>query len=128
MPEVHDWQRVADPHAVIAYAVQSLRQGRIVAFPTATGYALCASALVPHAVRQLQENANEPLTMAVRDAGQARDWAPGMSALSQRLARRLWPGPVTLVIGGAVERGLASRLAEEVRAQVCSEGTLRLTT
>src|SRR5262249_16248180 len=55
------------------------------------------------------------------------DWTPGMSPLAQRLARRLWPGPVTLVLGG-VEHGLASRLPPEVRARLCPSGTLRLTT
>ncbi|HEY7426168.1 MAG TPA: Sua5/YciO/YrdC/YwlC family protein [Gemmataceae bacterium] len=129
MPEVLDWQRVADPHAVIHYAVQALRQGRTIAFPTETGYALTASGLAPEAVRQLRtDEGGDPLTLAVRGPAEARDWAPGMGSLAQRLTRRLWPGPVTLLVGGAVEQGLISRLAEEVRAHLCVNGTLRLTT
>jgi tRNA threonylcarbamoyl adenosine modification protein (Sua5/YciO/YrdC/YwlC family) len=131
MPEVFDWQRVADPHAVVRYAVQSLHQGRTVAFPSETGYSLAASALVPRAVQQLPDDppngARQPLTLAVRGAAQARDWAPGMSPLTQRLARRLWPGPVTLRVSGALEQGLASRLSEEVRARLCVQGCLSLT-
>jgi protein-tyrosine phosphatase len=64
--------------------------------------------------------------LAVRGAGEARDWVPAMSPLCQRLARRLWPGPVTLITGGDVERGLASRLPEEVRVPLCHSGQLRL--
>jgi protein-tyrosine phosphatase len=131
MPEVLDWRRVADPHAVIHYAVQALCWGRTVAFPTQTGYALAASGLAPRAVEQLRvdsANGTEEVTLAVRGAAEARDWAPAMSPLAQRLARRLWPGPVTLVVRGAVEQGLASRLPESVRDQLCANGTLRLAT
>ena len=88
MPELLDWQRVADPHAVIHYAVQSLRQGRTVAFPLETGYSVTASGLVPEAVGRLISDAGngEALTLAVRGAAEARDWAPAMSPLSRRLA------------------------------------------
>src|SRR5690242_6306963 len=112
MPEVLDWQRVADPQAVVHYAVQSLRQGRTVAFATETGYAVTASGLMPEAVRRLSvansggtdETPVVPeLTLALRGAAEARDWAPGLSPLGRRLARRLWPGPVMLLVGGDIE-------------------------
>jgi tRNA threonylcarbamoyl adenosine modification protein (Sua5/YciO/YrdC/YwlC family) len=132
MPEVLDWRHVADPHAVIHYSVKALCGGRIVAFPTETGYALAASGLASRAVGQLRidpaNGADNRLTVAVRGAAEARDWAPAMSPLAQRLARRLWPGPVTLLVRGAVEQGLASRLPEEVRAYLCPNGTLPLAT
>ena len=38
------------------------------------------------------------LSLAVKSADEARDYAPDMSHLAQRLARRCWPGPVTLVV------------------------------
>jgi protein-tyrosine-phosphatase/tRNA A37 threonylcarbamoyladenosine synthetase subunit TsaC/SUA5/YrdC len=135
MPEVLDWQRVAEPHAVIHYAVQSLQEGRTVAFPTETGYAVTASGLAPEAVRRLPVNGVgetgatpvlPELTLALRGAAEARDWAPGMSRLGLRLTRRLWPGPVTLLVGGDVERGLASRLPEEVRTRLCVESKVHL--
>ncbi|HZV05166.1 MAG TPA: Sua5/YciO/YrdC/YwlC family protein [Gemmataceae bacterium] len=137
MAEMLDWQRIDDPHAIIHYAVQLLRQGRTVAFPSETGYAVTASGLVPEAVRRLpvdrpsgnsEAQVVPELMLVVRGAGEARDWAPAMSPLSQRLARRLWPGPVTLIVGGGIERGLASRLPEEVRGPLCVSGRLRLAT
>ncbi len=132
MSEVLDWRRVADPYAVIHYAVQALHQGRTIAFPSETGYALAASGLVSEAVWKLGANGgkgtSDPLTLAVRGVAEARDWVPTMSPLAQRLARRLWPSPVTLLVGGGIEQGLASRLAEDVRVRLCSSGTLRLAT
>jgi protein-tyrosine phosphatase len=125
MAQVLDWQRLHDPRAVIHLAVQTLRRGRLVALPTETGYALAVSGLVPEAVRQLPDG---PPELALRGAAEARDWVPGMSPLAQRLARRLWPGPVTLVVGGDVEQGLAGRLADDVRGRVCPDGALHLRT
>jgi protein-tyrosine-phosphatase len=51
---------------------------------------------------------------------------PALSSLGRRLARRCWPGPVTLVCRDGVDDGLASRLPEPVRRHVCSDGNLRL--
>lgn len=123
MPEIHDWRRVAEPRAVLRYAVQSLRAGRVVAFPTETGYVLSASARRAEAVQRLGEEA--PI-LALRGAAEARDWAPEMTPLAHRLTRRLWPGPVTLRLGGGVERGLAGRLPDEVRHPLCRTGALHL--
>jgi protein-tyrosine phosphatase len=128
MPEVLDWQTVADPHAVIRHAANALRAGRLVAFPTETTYTLVASGLVPEATARLRTATGEaePLSLAVRGAAEARDWVPGMSRLGQRLARRFWPGPLELAFADGIEEGLLSRLSPDVRRQVCADGTLHL--
>jgi protein-tyrosine phosphatase len=130
MPELLDWQRTGNPRTVVHQAVQALAAGRLVALPTETVYGLAASALVPTAVEQLQQSKGrpeaKPLTLAIRGPAEALDWVPGMSPLGQRLARRCWPGPVTLVFEAGVEHGLASRLAEPIRQRVCPTGTLGL--
>jgi tRNA threonylcarbamoyl adenosine modification protein (Sua5/YciO/YrdC/YwlC family) len=132
MTEVLEWHRAADPSGVIRRAVQALAEGQLVAFPTETVYGLAASALVPGAVERLcrgkGRSPDKPLALAIRGAAEALDWVPQMSPLGQRLARRCWPGPVTLVFGDGVERGLASRLPERVRQRVCPSGTLGLRT
>src|SRR5690348_15955085 len=101
MPEVLDWRSAADPRPIVHRAAQALAEGEVVAFPTDTVYALAASALIPEAVDKLGRcktlPIDRPLTLVVRGAGEALDWAPGMSPLGRRLARRCWPGPVTLV-------------------------------
>ena len=126
MPEVLDWQCVADPRAVVRYAAESLRAGQVVAFPTDTAYALAASALVPEAVAQLRFATNAPLEVAVTGAAAARDWAPELSPLGLRLARRFWPGPLALESNEGVADGLASRLSGAVRQHVCPADTVRL--
>ncbi len=129
MPEVFDWRNAADRRDVVRRAAEALTAGRLVAFPTETVYGLAASALDPGAVARLREGKgrpeDKPLTVAVRGAGEALDWAPAMGVLGRRLARRCWPGPVTLVFGDA-ERGVAGRLPDEVRRAVCPSGTVGL--
>jgi protein-tyrosine phosphatase len=130
MTQVLDWQNAADPRAIIQHAADVLRAGRLVAFPTETVYGLAASALRPEAVERLCQGKGRPdarpLTLAIGGAGDAPDWVPGMSALGRRLARRCWPGPVTLVFGDGINQGLASRLPDAVRQRVSPGGTLGL--
>lgn len=127
MPDVLDWQQVADPHAVIQYAVQSLCEARTVAFPSANGYIVTASALASEAVGRLPVyGEGEALTLVLRSADEVRDWIPDLTPLAQRLVRRLWPRAVILNVGGDIERGLTSRLSGDVRARLCVQGTLRL--
>jgi protein-tyrosine phosphatase len=132
MPHVLDWRSAAEPRELVSQAARALAEGHLVAFPTETVYGLAASALAPEAVERLHrargEAEDRPLPLAVRGAGDALDWVPGMSRLGRRLARRCWPGPVTLVFGDGVERGLAGRLPEAVRRRVCPAGTIGLRT
>jgi tRNA threonylcarbamoyl adenosine modification protein (Sua5/YciO/YrdC/YwlC family) len=130
--EVLEWQRAADPSGVVRRAVQALAEGQLVAFPTETVYGLAASALVPGAVERLCQgkgrSPDKPLALAIRGPAEALDWVPKMTRLGWRLARRCWPGPVTLVFGDGIEDGLAGRLPEQVRQRVCPSGTLGLRT
>src|SRR5262249_17930957 len=116
--------------AVVGQAVRALRAGGLVAFPTETLYGLAASALAPDAVERLVEAKgraeDKPLTLAIGSAGEVRDWIPGLGSAGQRLARRCWPGPVTLVSEERVADGLVNRLPESVRRRVCPHGTLGL--
>jgi protein-tyrosine phosphatase len=101
MTEVLNWRTAADPHGVVRAAVRALQEGRLVAFPTETVYGVAASALIPEAVDRLRHGKGrpneKPLALAIRGPSEALDWVPGMSRLGQRLARRCWPGPLTLV-------------------------------
>lgn len=132
MPEVIDWQNAPDPRLVIDRAARALADGRLVAFPTETVYGLAASVLVPDAVERFSQSkgrsSDKPLTLAISGAEAALDWAPDLSPLGRRLARRCWPGPLTLVCSEGVEAGLASRLAEPVRQRICPAGAVGLRT
>jgi protein-tyrosine phosphatase len=125
MPEVLDWQS-ADPRTV-RFAARLLHAGRLVAFPTDTAYTLAASALDPSAVDRLcGATRHDGVEVAVGGPGEARDWLVDLGGLGRRLARRLWPGPLTLASADGGERGLARRLPEPVRRQVAPGGALRL--
>ena len=126
MPEMLDWQRVADPRAVVRRAAAALRAGEVVAFLTETVYHLAASGLSPEAVARLRGVTRSAPAVAVRGAAEARDWAPGLGPIGRRLARRFWPGPLTLECGEGVADGLAGRLPEAVRREVCPDGPLLL--
>jgi protein-tyrosine phosphatase len=130
MTEVLEWQRAAGSPALIQRAVEALAEGQLVVFPTETVYGLAASALVPDGVERLcrgkGRSESKPLTLAIRGSAEARDWVPEMGPLPWRLARRCWPGPLTLVFADGIDKGLASRLPERVRQRVCPAGTLGL--
>lgn len=129
MPEVLDWQQVADLPSLVRQAVRTLRAGQLVAFPTESLACLAASALSPAAVARLrhqQTAPDQPLAIAVRGVAEARDWVPGMGSLAQRLARRFWPGPLTLAFRTGLSHGLVGRLPEPVRQQVCPAGAVWL--
>jgi protein-tyrosine phosphatase len=130
MTQVLPWRSGADARALVRHAARALAAGRLVAFPTETVYGLAASALAVEGVSRLVHgkgrSAGKPLTLAIGSAAEALDWVPEISALGRRLARRCWPGPVTLVFDDGIESGLASRLPESVRDTICPTGSLGL--
>jgi tRNA threonylcarbamoyl adenosine modification protein (Sua5/YciO/YrdC/YwlC family) len=130
MPEILVWPPTGDPRPTVQRAAQALREGQLVAFPTETVYGIAASALVPEAVERLSRckgrAETKPMALAIRGADEALDWVPGMGKVGRRLARRCWPGPVTLVYEDGVQAGLASRLEGTVRERVCPGNTLGL--
>jgi len=127
---VIDVRRAEDVRDVIHRSVQALAEGKLVGFPTETVYGLAASALDAAAVRRLakvkQRGAQHPLALAVKSADEALDYVPEISPLGRRLARRCWPGPVTLVLGDNHPDSLIQRLPTEVRALVVPQDTVGL--
>jgi tRNA threonylcarbamoyl adenosine modification protein (Sua5/YciO/YrdC/YwlC family) len=130
MPEVIDWRSAADPFVVIDRAVRALGEGQLVAFPTETVYGVAANIWRSDAVERLVQtkgrSEDKPMALAIQSAADALDWAPRLSTMGQRLARRCWPGPMTLVCSEGIEEGLASQLPESVRRRVCPAGPIGL--
>jgi protein-tyrosine phosphatase len=119
MAEVLSWQNNPDPLAVVRRAVQALGAGGVVAFPTETSYVLAARGSDAAAVERLRgqdEKAPVSFSVAVSGMAQAIELLPGMSPLARRLARRCWPGPVTLLCPAGSE-GDAPQLPPPLRAQ-----------
>jgi L-threonylcarbamoyladenylate synthase len=86
----------------IEAAVQALRDGDLVAFPTETVYGLGANAQNPAAVRKIFEAKGRPLGHPVivhLDSPKfLHRWVSEVPAVATRLAERFWPGPMTLVM------------------------------
>ncbi len=128
-PEVLDLRGADDPRDTVHRAVERLAHGGLVAIPTETVYVVAASPLVPAAVERLAElrgRPGQPLTLAIKAAGEVRDWVPGMSTLGRRLVRRCWPGPVTLVFNETASDGLARQLPGSVRTWICPSDSVGL--
>jgi L-threonylcarbamoyladenylate synthase len=90
-----------DSH-VLVRAAAVLHRGGLVAFPTETVYGLGASALNEAAVAAIfvakGRPATNPLIVHVAHAGQAQSLAASWPSAAEHLAKRFWPGPLTLVV------------------------------
>lgn len=88
--------------AAIERAVELLRQGKLVAFPTETVYGLGADASNAEAVRGIfsakGRPADHPLIVHIGNPGQLSAWAASIPESARRLAERFWPGPLTLIL------------------------------
>lgn len=88
--------------AAIARAAELLRRGGLVAFPTETVYGLGAHALDPTAVRRIftakQRPSWDPLIVHVTGIVMAQTLAADLPDAFFELAKRFWPGPLTLVV------------------------------
>lgn len=91
----------------LAAAAAVLRSGGLLAFPTETVYGLGADAFDERAVRRVfaakGRPPDNPLIVHVAGA----DWLPRVAArvtpLAADLARRFWPGPLTLVLDAVAD-------------------------
>ena len=129
-PIVIDIRNAEDARDVVHRAVQALAEGQLIALPTETVYGLAASACRADAVERLLKvkgrGPAQPLTLAIKSAEEAPDFVPDMSPLARRLARRCWPGPVTLVVDHLHKEGLVKQLPRSVRDVVVPNGSICL--
>jgi L-threonylcarbamoyladenylate synthase len=83
-------------------AAALIRAGKLVAFPTETVYGLGANALDAAAVARIFEAKGRPRTspliVHVDSVEMARGLASEWPEAAETLARRYWPGPLTLVV------------------------------
>jgi len=96
--------------AGIATAAALLRAGRLVAVPTETVYGLAARADSPDAVAAIYQAKGRPdfNPLIVHVPSLAAAEALGeFGDQARRMARRWWPGPLTMVVPLKVEAGIA---------------------
>jgi len=86
----------------VAHAAGLIRAGKLVAFPTETVYGLGANAFDVAAVERIFDAKGRPRTspliVHVDSVEMARALAAEWSEAAETLARRYWPGPLTLVV------------------------------
>jgi L-threonylcarbamoyladenylate synthase len=89
-------------HQEIVEAVDQLERGKVVAFPTDTLYGLGADVFDESALLRLFTIKGRPADLAlpvlVGELEQAEMVAGKLSEPAKELARRFWPGPLTLVV------------------------------
>ena len=83
-------------------AVDLLRAGELVAFPTETVYGLGADASNPEAVAKIfaakGRPADHPLIVHLAGHDAVDQWAEAVPAVAWELMETFWPGPLTLIL------------------------------
>ena len=83
-------------------AVQALRDGEVVAFPTETVYGLGANAQHAAALQRVfqlkSRPTSHPLIVHLDSPRFMHRWVSAMPVAAEKLAARFWPGPLTLIL------------------------------
>jgi len=86
----------------ISAAAKILREGGLVGIPTETVYGLAANALDPVAVKRIFEAKGRPQDNPLILTIPGQQWLPryckNIPPLAYVLARKFWPGPLTLIL------------------------------
>ena len=106
-------------------AAEILRRGGLVAFPTETVYGLGADASSPAAMKRLYEvkrrPAEHPVIVHFASGEEAFRWAREVPDGARALAKRFWPGPLTLILKrSALAKGFVTGGQDNVGLRVPS--------
>jgi L-threonylcarbamoyladenylate synthase len=92
---------IHDPRA-LAYALEILTGGGLVALPTDTVYGLGALVYEGGAVEEIfrvkGREIEKAIPIMIADVDQMERVSAGMNSTARKLAERFWPGPITLVV------------------------------
>ena len=85
----------------LSEAVKLLKKGKLVVFPTETVYALAGDASNLGAVQQIfvlkERPIHQPLSVLLAKEQDLQQWACDIPPIAKKLAKRFWPGPLTLI-------------------------------
>ena len=109
-------------------AVNALRNGELVVLPTETVYGIAVraddQAAVEHLLAAKNRSEKNPFTLAFSGIPQLLKFVPQMSVTAERLARRCFPGPVTLVMNADLPESAVFALPEGVRRYIMPEDSI----
>jgi L-threonylcarbamoyladenylate synthase len=110
----------APENSLIAYVAEQIRNGYVLGMPTDTFYGLAADPFNLRAVEKVYDvksrSRHKPLSLLIESVDQAEDLTRPLPEEFYKLARKYWPGPLTLIVRAA------SRLPLKVTAVVRSAG------
>jgi L-threonylcarbamoyladenylate synthase len=91
----------SDPESILL-ALQVIKKGGVVAFPTDTVYGIGASAFSAEGIGKLflvkGRDAAKAIPVLIGDSGQLDLVTASINLMSLQLAEYFWPGPLTLVV------------------------------
>jgi protein-tyrosine-phosphatase/tRNA A37 threonylcarbamoyladenosine synthetase subunit TsaC/SUA5/YrdC len=129
-PMIIDLRKTDDPRDVVHLAVQALAESRAVIVPTETDYVVAVAVRgcgVGEVLKLAVPRNREPLlSLSLKSADEALDWAPRLDGVAGRIARRCWPGPVTMLVADDNPESLVHHLPAASRQAVVGDGRLRL--
>src|ERR1700674_3001811 len=88
--------------SLIRYAADQIRAGEVLGMPTDTFYGLAADPFNLHAVDRVYDiksrSRHKPLSLLIESVDQAAELAWPVPEIFYLLARRFWPGPLTIIV------------------------------
>lgn len=95
------------PDRALKYALNILKNGGVVSFPTETFYCLGANALDEQAINKVyhakERDTNKPLLVFIASKKLLYILTENINATAEKLIDRFWPGPLTLVFEASSE-------------------------
>jgi L-threonylcarbamoyladenylate synthase len=95
-----------DPEcSLVTYVAERIRNGEVMGMPTDTFYGLATDPYNLRAVDRVYEiksrSHHKPLSLLIESVDQAEDLAKPLPDEFYALAKRFWPGPLTLIVQAA---------------------------
>jgi L-threonylcarbamoyladenylate synthase len=91
--------------SLIRYAADQVRAGEVLGMPTDTFYGLAADPFNLRAVERVYEiksrSRHKPLSLLIESVDQAEELCKPLPEEFYQLARRFWPGPLTIIVKAA---------------------------
>ena len=113
---------------IINTAVEALRNEALVVLPTETVYGIAVRAdrpaVVEHLLAAKNRSEKNPFTLAFSGLNRISPYVPAMSVTAERLARRCFPGPITLVLNADTPESAVYSLPEGVRRYIMPEDSI----
>ena len=101
-PEIVKINSQQPESSLVTYVAEKIRAGEVLGMPTDTFYGLAADPFNLHAVDRIYEiksrSRHKPLSLLIESVDQAAEMAWPVPEIFYLLARRFWPGPLTIIV------------------------------